>query len=366
MEELLNVPDYLRGKILEMHQEGFTPTMIMRRLGCSRPSVYKWINRTHVNESLKCGRPRTARTLANTAVVKQVLKEGKWKPMTLGVLRARVAKRGVKLTKRSLRRLKVQDLNIRGKKGVKKPERAFWTVNRDKRLAVAKERLKLSKQFWSGVVWIDQSEKSRATGATDYQLGQGETKFVPEADRKEEKVHFLIGIGNGWKSPFVSLPLRRAVVRDVDGNAIRPTVATGRRTANPAVNAKKNAANQGETWTYERMKTILSSWLPGLKKATAVVIDNAPSHRQLRGFLESKGVKVLAQSPYSPDLNLVENVHADLKRQAEWAETNQEVLDDLKKAWKAYSPNYFQQTYVESYARRLKAVIENKGFPTKY
>lgn len=97
------------------------------------------------------------------------------------------------------------------------------------------------------------------------------------------------------------------------------------------------------------MKAILLLWVPKLKKASAVVLDNAPSHVKLRDWLASLGLRILKQAPY---MNLCENAHADIKRNpcAEASANNKKLLEALQASWAGYDPPYFQRTYVEKYA----------------
>ena len=81
-----------------------------------------------------------------------------------------------------------------------------------------------------------------------------------------------------------------------------------------------------------------------------------------------RGVNVLDQSPYSPDINAAENTHRDVKSTTHYvfAVDIVELLAACKRSWAEYDEKYFQKTYISCYRRRLQAVIKNKGFPTKY
>ena len=56
--------------------------------------------------------------------------------------------------------------------------------------------------------------------------------------------------------------------------------------------------------------------LPELRPGQVVVMDNAPFHKsqKTKELIESAGCKLLYQPKYSPDLNPIENVWANLKR----------------------------------------------------
>ncbi len=364
---------FTRSTILNMWAGRYKVVDIQRRFATAgfkvyRQAIYAVINscQSELSDKPRSGRPRTSRTPENIAVVKQVLEESKWKPCSLRQLKAKCAKKKVVLPLRTLRQLKREDLDYWGRRGKKKPERAFWKCNRDKRILIAKERLKWTLAQTRRVIWIDQTQCSRdGVGVFQQQPGE-EHASCSVPDNKEEKVYFIVAIGNGFKA-FDALPVCRPVKRDASGYAIRPKKGTGRREPS-ASNKKLNTANEGEHWTFAKMKALCTKWLPHLKKAWKVVVDNAPAHKQLIPWLRSHGVKVADQAPYSPDHNLSENAHSDIKRgpRCERSENNVELLIALKKEFKKYDVKYFEDTYCPKYKARMVATIKNKGFPTKY
>lgn len=97
--------------------------------------------------------------------------------------------------------------------------------------------------------------------------------------------------------------------------------------------------------------------------------DSASIHNALMTFvwLLEEGYEWLDWPANSPDLNPIENLWAYLKKRI-WGSgrANKKVLfERALKAWQAISPSFCRHL-VHSMRRRLKAVIDARGGPTKY
>jgi hypothetical protein len=97
--------------------------------------------------------------------------------------------------------------------------------------------------------------------------------------------------------------------------------------------------------------------------------DNDPKHksREVQTWLHNKGIACIDFPPYSPDLNPIEHLWADLARRIEeHQDTTMEQLQDRVEAeWQATSVE-FLRTLVHSMPARCQAVIEAEGGHTKY
>jgi transposase len=97
--------------------------------------------------------------------------------------------------------------------------------------------------------------------------------------------------------------------------------------------------------------------------------DNDPKHTcdMVVKWFEEKGITVLNWPSYSPDLNPIENLWAILKSSiADRNPTNEaELFALVNKAWDEI-PNETLKNLVKSMPRRCQAVIDSKGYPTKY
>uniref|UniRef100_A0A034VPZ2 Transposable element Tc3 transposase n=1 Tax=Bactrocera dorsalis TaxID=27457 RepID=A0A034VPZ2_BACDO len=99
--------------------------------------------------------------------------------------------------------------------------------------------------------------------------------------------------------------------------------------------------------------------------------DNAPIHtaRMIKSWIEAQNVDLLQWPPYSPDINIIENVWGWLARKVYESgrqySTKEELIEGIKSAWSAISLNYIGKLY-ESLPNRIFEIILNKGGSTHY
>jgi transposase len=97
--------------------------------------------------------------------------------------------------------------------------------------------------------------------------------------------------------------------------------------------------------------------------------DNDPKHKSniVQTWLFNHGIQLIKIPPYSPDLNPIEHLWADLARRVEQyqCETMEELQDIVADEWKATSVDSLRQL-VHSMPERCQAVIDANGDHTKY
>jgi transposase len=97
--------------------------------------------------------------------------------------------------------------------------------------------------------------------------------------------------------------------------------------------------------------------------------DNDPKHtsRIVQQWLFSHGIQMLDFPPYSPDLNPIENLWANLKPRVEArnARNIDELEQHVQQEWVATDPTFLSRI-VHSMPRRCKAVVQNSGHKTHY
>jgi hypothetical protein len=258
---------------------------------------------------------------------------------------------------------------------IKKPE--GMVLNARARLLAAKARLRWTNQFSESVIYIDEACGQR-DGGRRCTIPQGAKRTIVTQPGQGEKVRYLVGIGDGWKSTLEFLAVRRPVLKDKAGKTVSRTLAAGTRrkmggtAAEKKTNAKKNKPNEGETWTADRIISIMKKprWLDALKNAGGVVLDAQHGfHKKVVEFLAEEGVNVIAHPANSPDMNLVEMVHGSIKNPntegVKQATNNHELVAAYKRNWSNYKLKTFAGI-VKGFKTIFQYIVEKNGGPTRH
>lgn len=107
----------------------------------------------------------------------------------------------------------------------------------------------------------------------------------------------------------------------------------------------------------------------GISDSFAFYQDNDPKHSAIivQNWLLSNCPKVFKTPAQSPDINVIEHVWGELKRRLRKRKITKK--EELKMAiieeWQNIEPSFCKKL-VESVPRRLEAIINSKGYSTKY
>lgn len=97
--------------------------------------------------------------------------------------------------------------------------------------------------------------------------------------------------------------------------------------------------------------------------------DNDPKHtsKKTQRFMRENKITELQWPSQSPDLNPIENLWAYLDKKAKErkCKNKQELFACLQEEWRKIPLEYLRQL-IDSMPRRCQAIIDSKGYPTKY
>lgn len=121
----------------------------------------------------------------------------------------------------------------------------------------------------------------------------------------------------------------------------------------------------------EKFQYLMKKKVRHIVEGYTVLMDNATIHTLGKEYLESIGIHVLDFSPKSNDLNVIENVWAELQKilnrklRTITISTKAELLRLIEESWKEI-PVSFIRNCILSMDRRIKEVIKVRGKQTKY
>jgi hypothetical protein len=229
-----------------------------------------------------------------------------------------------------------------GRIGAKKP--FVNAANKIKRLAWAKDKKDWEIE-WENIIWSDESR---------FEVFGGDGKrYVWRNPQEKYNPKCLIPT---FKSGQESVMIWGCFVKNKLGPLVR---LEGRITAN--------------VYIEEILKKHLLPFVNNLENKEDYIFqeDNAPIHtaRIAKKWKEDNNITSLPWPAQSPDLNPIENLWDELDRKVRKHKPLPKNQDDLwnilQEEWLKLDENIYKNL-VDSMPRRIAAVIENKGAPTKY
>lgn len=332
----LSTPTKLR--ILEMRMNGSSVRDIAEELECSKNAVsYTWNKYQetgNIGEREHSGRPKKLDERDDRELIKTVQRD----PCATSKKVANEFNKG-QPTKKHISPSYVRKLyQTKGFNALVCPRK--WLIepeNKAIRYRFAQEYLIYGGHFWQSIIFSDESWLSHGTGR----------KYVRLRKSQSKSNHFTRVINQ--RGPKVMV--WGAVCCD------------GRR----SLEILHQDVN-GKTYKEVLERNLLRDF-PELAGGNLFLQqDNAPAHRAqiVTNYLNNVGIEKLRWPSQSPDLNIIENLWAYLKRGLkDLYDTEEELIKDIHRLWESIEDHYIKALF-ESMGERLEAVITSKGGPTKY
>lgn len=337
MPKSLEISNDLRYRIIEDRKDRLSYADLAKKYKLSKSGVYylckKYATTGFVEN--KSGRGRKPKTTArdDSMIVRLAKKKSD--------ISSREIVEDLKLNVSAVtvrRRLKKSGLDSRIQR--KKPY--ISKINKKKRLDFAKKYVSKDSKFWDSVLWSDESKFELFGSKKRKRVWRRSGEALKQANILQTVKH---GGGNVmvWGC-FASKGVGEIAMID------------GKMTGSMYVgvlsqNLKQSATNlrMGRRYIFQQ--------------------DNDPKHtsKVAKDYFSKNKIQLLGSPPQSPDLNPIENLWSilDQKLPFERRKNRNEFFETIKNEWRKISPDTTQKL-VDSMPRRLRAVIEARGGPTKY
>uniref|UniRef100_A0A8R1E7E6 Tc1-like transposase DDE domain-containing protein n=1 Tax=Caenorhabditis japonica TaxID=281687 RepID=A0A8R1E7E6_CAEJA len=236
-------------------------------------------------------------------------------------------------------RRRLQVAGLHGRRPVKKP--LVSLKNWKARVEWAKQHLSWGPREWANHIWSDESKFNLfGTDSIQWIRRPIGSRYAPQYQCPTVKHGGGSVMVWGCFCDTSMGPLKkivktmdRYVYKDILENTMRPWVR----------------ANLGRSWVFQQ--------------------DNDPKHTSshVANWFRRRRVDLLEWPRQSPDLNPIEHMWEELERRLKGvrASNANQKFAQLEAAWKSI-PMTVVQTLLDSMSRRCQAVIDAKGYPTKY
>lgn len=246
---------------------------------------------------------------------------------------------GVSVTAQTIRNY-IRRLQFRSNVSARKP--FINTVNRKKRITFAKRYLNKNFRFWKNVIFTDECK-------FNVKSSDGRIRIWRERNTRLHPRNLRPTFKHGYRSLMVWGCFAASGVGEL--HFIEGNMNAAQYIDILKKNLHKSARNLGIEDRYIFQQ------------------DNDPKHTALntRLWLLYNCRKYLKTPPQSPDINPIENLWSIFKQRLRYHSIRN--ISDLKTAlqeeWKKI-PRNLTEKLVQSMPKRLRAVIKQKGYPTKY
>lgn len=332
-----------RGTIFYCHKRGDSNRTIAKTVGCHHSTVSATLKRYAETGTLNSGRRIGRPHLVDKQQLKRLVTDKRTRNRrlcTAGVAALWKEKTGQSVSARTIGR-QLRRMGLKNCVARKKP--LVTRVNKEARLAWCLNHENWTTQDWAKVLWSDEAtfsqfQQSRSSRVWREPKDEWAPSCVAASVKHSPSRMFWGCFSRQGLGPLVPL------VGSVTGVS---HVETLRHHAVPTF---RQMFPKGEGWFQE---------------------DNARPHKAkvTIAFREENALRTLPWPAQSPDLNPIENLWAEIKRQLHNLKQKPSNIGELEKCveklWRAI-PSETIENLVDSMPRRIEAVIAANGGPTKY
>lgn len=330
----------VRELIIKYQSEGKSLREIGRLVGKSHATVQTVLKNYKTNGSLsskqRSGRPKIFTPREEVLIERKIKKDPK---LTASEIAAELLEETGKSCEANTIRRVLKRKGYHSRTARKKP--FISEKNRRKRLEFARSHEKYGNEFWSKVIFSDESK-------FNIYNNDGRTKVWRKPNTALEKSNMVGTVKHGGGNILVWGCMSEAGV----GNLVFIESTMDRfMYLNILKNNLKNSASKlglGESFIFQQ--------------------DNDPKHtsRLVQEWLVYN-TRQLRTPPQSPDMNPIEHLWDELGRRLKkrHIRSKSELKTALEEEWAQIQPSVTKKL-VESMPRRMKAVINSKGNATSY
>ena len=330
----------LRKRIIDLHNEGMGYRKISAQLCIPVASVgtiirkYKTLNTTLI--APRTGRPRKINDRAARKLVRIV---GQRSRTTREELKNDLKTSGIEVSNHTISRALRRE-GVRSRTPRKTP--LLQRRHVQARLKYANDHLNKPAAFWDSVLWSDETKIEL--------FGRNSTGHVWRKKNEAYAPHCTIPtvkFGGGsimvWGC-FCSSGVGNIHIVEgtMNGKKYREILENNLLTSVRSLELKRG-------WTFQQ--------------------DNDPKHtaNETKEWFKKKRINVLEWPSQSPDMNPIENLWRELKLnvQKRGPRNITELKEICTEEWNRIPPESCKRLVV-NYSKRLEAVIQNKGYATKY
>jgi transposase len=331
-----------KARALGLIEAGAKTKVVAKKLGVNVTTINRLKSRS-VNNQVPSRKPGTGQknkktTKTDIKIIKQEIEKD---PMiTARSIKEKNSKKLCHLSSRTIRRIILEDLKMPSFICAQKPK--LTKKKKSVRLEFAKKYQHKSKQWWSNVIFSDESifecGRTRAQRRVRRRHGEGrfEEKHIVTTDAKPTKLMiWACFTGSSGQGSLKILDEKETMKTDV------------------------------------YLEVIEDHLKPTMKQHRTNIFmhDRASSHtsKKSQEKIEDEDIEQILMPATSPDINPIENVFAMFKsrlRDQDLA-NRRKLKRRIEIEWKKLGKTYFR-SLSDSLPRRLKAVIQAGGGMTKY